>query len=367
MSESKRKKFGWAFIGAGDIAHKVASEIVREGSGRIVSVWNRTASRAQSFAAAFSATAFRTPEEALAAPGVEGRLYLRQSRLSRGVCAPLHRSGGTRPEREAVHSQCGEAASLFDFARGKGVYLSEAMWTWHNAAARKVREWIHSGAIGRVRSLRAVYAFPLILMKCRGRLLSAEAGGGALLDIGIYPVRYVYELFGMPDSLSCRGKLRAAESTLGKRSRCATPRSLPRSPYPCLRGAGRRWSSAASAARSSYRSFMPRGGLCFPSEGAREVFRDGALNMRGQFAQVADEIRAGRQEGERIPAQSTVDVLRLTVPSAAAGWECVTHRRSEGLSGRRLGRGISLSQKQGSGPPPCGGLFCRDRGGRVGS
>ena len=101
-----------------------------------------------------------------------------------------------------------EAASLFRLAREKGLYLSEAMWTWHNAAAQKVRSWVRGGAVGRVRSLRAVYAYPLTLMPCRRRLLSAEGGGGALLDIGVYPVRYVYELFGMPDSVACTGRLR---------------------------------------------------------------------------------------------------------------------------------------------------------------
>ena len=46
--------------------------------------------------------------------------------------------------------------------------------------------------------------------------------------------------------------------------------------------------------------------------GKREVFRDSALLYARQFAQAADEIRTGRREGARIPAQGTLDVLRLT-------------------------------------------------------
>ena len=311
MSESKRKKFGWAFIGAGDIAHKVASEIVREGSGRIVSVWNRTASRAQSFAAAFSATAFRTPEEALAAPGVEGAYICVNPAYHAEYVRRCIGAGVPVLCEKPFTLSAGEAASLFDFAREKGVYLSEAMWTWHNAAARKVREWIHSGAIGRVRSLRAVYAFPLILMKCRGRLLSAEAGGGALLDIGIYPVRYVYELFGMPDSLSCRGKLRGGVD-LGEKIAMRYPSFTAEISVSMSSWGGEKMVICGERGKIVVPEFHAARRAVLSVGGRREVFRDGALKYARQFAQVADEIRAGRQEGERIPAQSTVDVLRLT-------------------------------------------------------
>ena len=183
-----------------------------------------------------------------------------------------------------------EAASLFRLAREKGLYLSEAMWTWHNAAAQKVRSWVRGGAVGRVRSLRAVYAYPLTLMPCRRRLLSAEGGGGALLDIGVYPVRYVYELFGMPDSVACTGRLRGGVD-LGEKIAMR---------YPSFTA-----EIAVSMTSFGGEKLVIRGGK-------REVFRDGALLYARQFAQAADEIRTGRREGARIPAQGTLDVLRLT-------------------------------------------------------
>lgn len=47
------KKFGWAVIGCGTIAEKVFGEVLKEDSGEVVSVYNRTAERAQRFTAKF--------------------------------------------------------------------------------------------------------------------------------------------------------------------------------------------------------------------------------------------------------------------------------------------------------------------------
>ena len=66
------KKFGWAFIGCGGIAHITALELVRTRDNTIVSAWNRTASKAESFVKKFGGTAYSTIEEAINAPGVEG-------------------------------------------------------------------------------------------------------------------------------------------------------------------------------------------------------------------------------------------------------------------------------------------------------
>ena len=312
MADRKSEPFGWAFIGAGDIAHTVAAEIEREGSGRIVSVWNRTASRAQSFAQTFGARAYPTPEEALAAPGVEGAYVCVNPAYHAAYVRRCIAAGVPVLCEKPFTLNAAEAAALFAEAKERGVYLSEAMWTWHNAAALQVREWVRGGALGAIRSLRAVYAFPLILMrKCRGRLLSPEAGGGALLDIGVYPVRYVYELFGMPLSLDCRGRLRGGVD-LGENIEMRYPDFTARLSVSISSWGGERLVIRGERGKIVVPEFHAAARAALVREGKKEVFRDGALRYARQFAQVAAEIRAGRKESAFVPAASTVDVLRLT-------------------------------------------------------
>ena len=311
MSDIKYKKFGWAFIGAGSIACKVAAEIVREGSCRIVSVWNRTPSRAQSFASQFGAAACRTPEAALAAPGVEGAYVCVEPAFHADYVRRCLAAGAPVLCEKPFTLNAAEAASLFRLAREKGLYLSEAMWTWHNAAAQKVRSWVRGGAVGRVRSLRAVYAYPLTLMPCRRRLLSAEGGGGALLDIGVYPVRYVYELFGMPDSVACTGRLRGGVD-LGEKIAMRYPSFTAEIAVSMTSFGGEKLVIRGAEGKIVVPEFHAARRAVLIRGGKREVFRDGALLYARQFAQAADEIRTGCREGARIPAQGTLDVLRLT-------------------------------------------------------
>ena len=65
-------KFGWAYIGCGGIAHTTAKELIKTDDQQIVAVWNRTYEKAGRFAKKYGGTAYKTAEEAINAPGVEG-------------------------------------------------------------------------------------------------------------------------------------------------------------------------------------------------------------------------------------------------------------------------------------------------------
>ena len=55
-------KFGWAYIGVGQIAHTTASELVRSENNEIVAVYNRTYEKAEKFTKKFGGTPYRTME-----------------------------------------------------------------------------------------------------------------------------------------------------------------------------------------------------------------------------------------------------------------------------------------------------------------
>jgi predicted dehydrogenase len=88
-----------------------------------------------------------------------------------------------------------EASSMVDAVRKHGVFLMEAMWTRFLPAVREVKRIIEDGAIGTPRSFLASFGFRAAYNP-QGRLFDPALGGGALLDLGIYPVSFAAHMLG---------------------------------------------------------------------------------------------------------------------------------------------------------------------------
>ena len=199
------QKFRWAYLGCGDIAQITAKEL---SDGEIVAVWNRTPERAQEFVKKFGGIVYETAEDAITAPGVEGVYIAVTANLHADymkLCIKHHKPVLCEKPFTVNAKQ---AQEIFAYAAQEGVYVSEAMWTWHNATARQVMDWIHSEAVGKIKNVNCTYSFPMIKFSKKPRHFQAELIAGALLDIGVYCIRYCYELFGMPKNIVCEGRLK---------------------------------------------------------------------------------------------------------------------------------------------------------------
>ena len=173
--------FGWAVIGCGRIANIVAEELQKSGAGKIVAVWNRTASKAENFAAKYGGKVYADVNDALSADGVDAVYiatthdkHLDFTRLALSMGVPVL----CEKPITVNTSQLQEAISL---AKENDVYYAEAMWTWHNPVSCKVRDWIRRGLVGKIKSVRAVYAYPIVQFGRNPRLTSPDLIGGALL------------------------------------------------------------------------------------------------------------------------------------------------------------------------------------------
>jgi predicted dehydrogenase len=98
------------------------------------------------------------------------------------------------------------AEDLVQLARTRGVFLMEAMWMLTNPTVRRCRELVADGAIGEVTHVTADFGvagpFPV------GHRLRAPAlGGGALLDLGVYPVALAHYFLGRPESITAWARL----------------------------------------------------------------------------------------------------------------------------------------------------------------
>lgn len=93
-----------------------------------------------------------------------------------------------------------EAAQLVDLARDRGLFLMEAVWTRTNPLIRKAVEVVATGELGPIRHVAASFGFAFA-GDLTHRLLDPAQAGGAILDLGVYPVHGVDLFLGEPDGL----------------------------------------------------------------------------------------------------------------------------------------------------------------------
>jgi len=91
-----------------------------------------------------------------------------------------------------------QAKAMIQKSREQNLFLMEAMWTRFNPIIIDIFDKINSGLIGEVKEINANFCFDFQGSK-ESRLLNPNLAGGALLDIGIYPIFLVQSLLGLTD------------------------------------------------------------------------------------------------------------------------------------------------------------------------
>ena len=200
--------FNWCFIGTGKIANKVAKELVTNPGHQIVAVFNRTKKKAEAFAKKFNSKVYESALDAINDPRVEG-VYIATTNETHfsfaKLCLENHKPVLCE---KPITGNTKELLELIKISKENNTFLREAMWTWFNPVANQVKKWIQEERIGKILSVDCIFNMPIFgYNKAKGRYISPARYGGALLDLGVYPVRYVYELFGKPNSIESKGKL----------------------------------------------------------------------------------------------------------------------------------------------------------------
>lgn len=197
------KVFNWCFIGCGKLAGIVAQQLNASGRHRIVSAYTRRPEQCAAFTAAYGGTPCATAAEAIASPGVDG-VYVVTPHASHFEYTKLALEMGKPVLNEKAFTVTAhETRQLIDLAKEKDLYLAEAMWIWFAPVANKIKSWLDAGAFGQITN---------VVLSARGdgrnyapRVTDPAAAGGALLDMGVYAITYLYRLFGKPTSVTCKG------------------------------------------------------------------------------------------------------------------------------------------------------------------
>jgi predicted dehydrogenase len=187
----------WGILATGGIAHLFTNDLKLNGF-TVQAVGSRSQAAADAFAAEFDIPNAHTSYEALAADPEVDVVYVSTPHPLHAANARLMLEAGKHVLVEKPFTlNAREAREIADLAAERGLLLLEAMWTRYLPHMVRIREIIADGTIGEVRSLIVDHTQKLSDDPAH-RINALELGGGALLDLGIYPISFSWDLFGAP-------------------------------------------------------------------------------------------------------------------------------------------------------------------------
>ena len=194
------ERLRWGILAPGGIAHAFTNDLKLNGFD-VRAVGSRSIESARAFAEEFGIPNAHGSYEALAADPEVDAIYVATPHPWHAARALLAIESGKHVlvEKPFTLNQA-EARLVADAAAAAGVLVLEAMWTRYLPHMARVREIIAAGTLGEVRTLIADHTQRLPLDPAH-RINALELGGGALLDLGVYPISFAWDLFGAPSSI----------------------------------------------------------------------------------------------------------------------------------------------------------------------
>ena len=196
----------WGILATGGIAHAFTADLRTAGLD-VVAVGSRSAGSARAFAEQYGIAHAHGSYEALVADPEVDIVYVASPHSHHLAHATLALEAGKHVLIEkAVTLDADEAIALRDLAASRGLLVMEAMWTRYLPHMVRVREIVAAGTLGEVRTVIADHT-QRISDDPAHRLNALELGGGALLDLGIYPVSFAVDILGPIESARAVGRL----------------------------------------------------------------------------------------------------------------------------------------------------------------
>lgn len=181
-------------IGTGSMARKMTETMLAMKEVECYAVASRDAQRAEQFRKEFGLEkAYGSYEELAMDPQVE-LIYIASPHSHHYEHAKLCLSH-KKPLliEKAFTVNAAQARELFSIAEKTGTFFTEAVWVRYMPMRKKMDEILQSGVLGEISSLTANFGHPLQSIQ---RLCDPALAGGALLDLGVYPINFAFMVFG---------------------------------------------------------------------------------------------------------------------------------------------------------------------------
>jgi predicted dehydrogenase len=302
----------WGFLGAGSIAASMAADL-HHGNNTLYAVAARDGDRAAAFAARFGASHSHGSYRAVIEDPDVDILYV-------ATTHPFHReqalmaidAGKPVLVEKPLALNATHAREVLTAARNKGVFAMEAVWMRANPLIVKAQEMVAGGLIGDVVAVHADFSIGLDFDPGH-RLYDLSNGGGALLDLGVYPMHFAWLFAGRPDTQQVLGTLSptGSDATVAvqwgyasgatAQLRCATTAQTP----------GRATIAGTAGSISVEPWFLnPERLVISTSKGESQVTGEGTA-YGPQIQEVERCLRAGLLQSPLAPHADTIAILEL--------------------------------------------------------
>ena len=189
----------WGILGTGGIATVFVSDLELTDSSVVGAVGSRSQGSADRFADEFGIERRHSSYESLVADPAVDVVYV-------ATPHPMHRdnailalnAGKPVLVEKPFAMNATEATEIVTAARQRGLFAMEAMWTRFLPHVAVIRDWLEQGALGEIVTVTADHG-QWFAEDPGFRLFAPQLGGGALLDLGVYPVSFASMILGTPD------------------------------------------------------------------------------------------------------------------------------------------------------------------------
>jgi dihydrodiol dehydrogenase / D-xylose 1-dehydrogenase (NADP) len=196
----------WGFVGAGRMAYAMARDTIRLRDHRIACVFSRSEESRQAFATDFRCEGFSSLEDLVASDKIDVVYINTPNQLHYPQVKLALKAGKPVMCEKPFTLNADQLAELIEIARAKKLFLMEAMWVRFLPAVVRLRELLAKGAIGEITWMQASFHSKPDFDPSN-RFFDPGMGGGALLDLGIYPISFASMVLGKPQGIYGSAKL----------------------------------------------------------------------------------------------------------------------------------------------------------------
>jgi predicted dehydrogenase len=306
----------WGILGTGSIAASFARDLQLLPDHRLVAVGSRRQSTADDFAARFESVPAHASYEALCADPDVDVVYV-------STPHPFHAHDALLALRAGKHVLCEkpfavnavEAEQVIAAARERGLFCMEAMWTRFLPHMRRIRQLLDSGVLGDVRTVIADHGQRFLPPNPTSRLYAPQLGGGALLDLGIYPLSFASFVMGEPARVTAVSD----PTETGVDAQTSVVMQYDGGAHAVLTTTlGSRTPNRASVTGTDGRIeiddvwYQPTSFALHTLSGATELFDEPRIGqgLRYQADEVGCCLREGRMESEVMPLDETLSIMK---------------------------------------------------------
>lgn len=187
----------WGILAPGNIATKFATGMQTVPQAQLYAVASRNKARAEAFAAEFEIPhAYDSYEALLQNPDVDAVYVAPPHAFHHQLTLLALQHGKPVLCEKPLAINAPQVEEMLSLAERKGLFLMEAVWSRFLPVWVQIRQWLAEDRIGDVRMVMADFCFRSSTWELTDRKFNPDLAGGALLDIGIYPVQLACMLFG---------------------------------------------------------------------------------------------------------------------------------------------------------------------------